>query len=298
MTTPLREIDIPSLRRFRKGKVRDSYDLGDRLLMVASDRVSAFDVILPDAIPDKGRVLTMLSAWWFRQTDAIVPNHLLSTDVEDLPDEVQPYREVLRDRFMLVRKAERIDVECVVRGYLAGSGWAEYKRSGTVCGEPLPPGLRESDKLPSPIFTPAAKVDDGHDENISFAEVERRVGVDVARRLREASMALYTFAERKARQQGILIADTKFEFGVIDRQLIVIDEILTPDSSRFWDASTYEPGRAQDSLDKQPIRDWLTASGWDKNPPAPPLPADVIAATTRRYRAAFERLTGMEFPDA
>lgn len=298
MTTPLREIDIPSLRRFRKGKVRDTYDLGDQLLMVASDRVSAFDVILPDAIPDKGRVLTLLSAWWFRQTDAIVPNHLLSTDVEDLPDTVQPNREVLRDRFMIVRKAERIDIECVVRGYLAGSGWAEYQRSSTVCGERLPAGLRESEKLSTPIFTPAAKVDDGHDENITFAEVERRVGVDIARRLREASMALYTFAERKARQEGILIADTKFEFGLVGKQLIVIDEMLTPDSSRFWDAAQYEPGRAQDSLDKQPIRDWLETSGWGKTPPAPPLPADVIAATTRRYRSAFERLTRMEFPEA
>ncbi len=298
MTTPLREIQIPSLRRFRKGKVRDTYELGDRLLMVASDRVSAFDVILPDAIPDKGRVLTMLSAWWFRQTDAIVPNHLLSTDVDDLPEEVQAYREVLRDRFMLVRKAERIDIECVVRGYLAGSGWAEYQRTQTVCGEALPAGLVQSDKLPAPIFTPAAKVDDGHDENITFAEVERRVGADVARRLREASLALYTFAERKARRQGILIADTKFEFGLVDRQLTVIDEMLTPDSSRFWDAAIYEPGRAQDSLDKQPIRDWLEASGWGKTPPAPPLPAEVIEATSRRYRTAFERLTGMEFPEA
>lgn len=298
MTTPLREIDIPSLRRFRKGKVRDTWDLGDRLLMVASDRVSAFDVILPDAIPDKGRVLTLLSAWWFRQTDAIVPNHLLSTSVDDLPESVQPNREVLRDRFMIVRKAERIDIECVVRGYLAGSGWAEYQRSGTVCGERLPAGLRESDKLPAPIFTPAAKIDDGHDENITYAEVERRVGGDVARRLREASMALYAFAERKARDRGILIADTKFEFGLVDRQLIVIDEMLTPDSSRFWDAEAYEPGRSQESYDKQPIRDWLEKSGWKKSPPAPPLPADVIAATTRRYRTAFERLTGMEYPDA
>ena len=298
MTTPLREISIPTLRKFRSGKVRDTYDLGDQLLMVASDRVSAFDVILPDAIPDKGRVLTMLSSWWFRQTDAIAPNHLLSTDVDDLPEAVQPYREVLRDRFMLVRKAERIDIECVVRGYLAGSGWAEYQRSRTVCGEQLPDGLVESSALPNPIFTPAAKVDDGHDENITFGEVERRVGKDVARRLRDASMALYAFAERKARQQGILIADTKFEFGLIDKQLIVIDEMLTPDSSRFWDASLYEPGRSQDSLDKQPIRDWLEASGWNKTPPAPPLPPGVIEATTRRYRSAYERLTGLEFPTA
>ncbi|MCO5175571.1 MAG: phosphoribosylaminoimidazolesuccinocarboxamide synthase [Thermomicrobiales bacterium] len=298
MTTPLREISIPSLRKFRSGKVRDTYDLGDQLLMVASDRVSAFDVILPDAIPDKGRVLTMLSSWWFRQTDAIAPNHLLSTNVEDLPEAVQPYREVLRDRFMLVRKAERIDIECVVRGYLAGSGWVEYQRSRTVCGEQLPEGLVESSALPHPIFTPAAKVDDGHDENITFAEVERRVGKDIARRLRDASMALYTFAERKARQEGILIADTKFEFGLIDRQLIVIDEMLTPDSSRFWDAGIYEPGRSQDSLDKQPIRDWLEQSGWKKTPPAPPLPPEVIEATTRRYRTAYERLTGLEFPTA
>jgi phosphoribosylaminoimidazole-succinocarboxamide synthase len=296
MTTALHEIQIPALRRFRQGKVRDTYDLGNQLLMVATDRASAFDVILPDAIPDKGRVLTMLAAWWFRQTDAVVPNHLLSTDVEDLPEQVQPYREVLRDRFMIVRRAERIDIECVVRGYLAGSGWAEYQASHTVCGEPLPAGLVESDRLPEPIFTPAGKADTGHDENITFAETERRIGSDMARRLREASIALYAFAEQKARSRGIILADTKFEFGMIDGQLFVIDEMLTPDSSRFWDAATYESGHAQESFDKQPLRDWLAQTGWNKTPPAPPLPADVIEATSERYRRAYERITGMEFP--
>ncbi len=298
MTTVLREIELPGLRRFRKGKVRDTWDLGDRLLMVASDRVSAFDVVLPDAIPDKGRVLTMLSAFWFHETESIAPNHLLSTDVDDLPEHLGIVGEVLRDRFMIVRKAERIDVECVVRGYLAGSGWAEYKANGTVCGERLPDGLVESAKLPEPIFTPADKADHGHDENISYARMEQKVGRDLASKLRDTSITIYRFAEERARERGIIIADTKFEFGIVDGEIIVIDEMLTPDSSRFWDAASYEPGRPQDSLDKQPLRDWLERSGWSKTPPAPPLPADVIESLSNRYRTAYERLTGLEFPQS
>lgn len=298
MTTALREIELPKLRRFRRGKVRDTWDLGDRLLMVASDRISAFDVVMPDAIPDKGRVLTQLSAFWFAELAHVAPNHLISTNVDDLPEQLEPLREVLRDRFMIVKKAERIDVECVVRGYLAGSGWKEYQAGHAVCGEPLPGGLRESDRLPEPIFTPAAKADEGHDENITFARVEKLVGGDLARRMRDLSLALYREAEGIARQRGIIIADTKFEMGLVDGELIVIDEILTPDSSRFWDETRWEPGRAQDSFDKQPLRDWLERSGWDKNPPAPPLPAEVIAETSARYRTAYERLTGQELETA
>ncbi|HYI14840.1 MAG TPA: phosphoribosylaminoimidazolesuccinocarboxamide synthase [Thermomicrobiales bacterium] len=295
MTTALSEIQIAGLKRFRRGKVRDTYDLGDRLLMVASDRMSAFDVVLPDAIPDKGAVLTQLSRFWFERTGEVVPNHLISTDVADLPEEVAAAQEVLRGRFMIVKKAERIDIECVVRGYLAGSGWAEYRKSNTVCGERLPDGLTESARLPEPIFTPAAKVDEGHDENISYGKMKQIVGRDLAERLKDASMQLYAHAEAHARTRGIIIADTKFEFGLVDGELIVIDEVLTPDSSRFWEASQYEAGRSQASFDKQPLRDWLERSGWDKNPPGPPLPGEIIDETAARYRKAYELITGTEF---
>jgi phosphoribosylaminoimidazole-succinocarboxamide synthase len=298
MTTALSEIQISGLRRFRRGKVRDIYDLGDRLMMVASDRMSAFDVVLPDAIPNKGAVLTQLSRFWFDRTGDVVPNHLISTDVDDLPEEVAAAREVLRNRFMIVKKAERIDIECVVRGYLAGSGWSEYRKSGTVCGEKLPDGLTESARLPEPIFTPAAKVDEGHDENISYAKMKQLIGGDLAEKLKAASMRLYAHAEEHARSRGIIIADTKFEFGLIDGELIVIDEVLTPDSSRFWEAAQYEPGRSQASFDKQPLRDWLEASGWDKNPPGPPLPPEIIDETAARYRKAYELVTGTELPSA
>jgi phosphoribosylaminoimidazole-succinocarboxamide synthase len=298
MTTALSEIQISGLRRFRRGKVRDIYDLGDRLMMMASDRMSAFDVVLPDAIPNKGAVLTQLSRFWFDRTGDVVPNHLISTDVDDLPEEVAAAREVLRNRFMIVKKAERIDIECVVRGYLAGSGWSEYRKSGTVCGEKLPDGLTESARLPEPIFTPAAKVDEGHDENISYAKMKQLIGGDLAEKLKAASMRLYAHAEEHARSRGIIIADTKFEFGLIDGELIVIDEVLTPDSSRFWEAAQYEPGRSQASFDKQPLRDWLEASGWDKNPPGPPLPPEIIDETAARYRKAYELVTGTELPSA
>ena len=296
MTTALREINLPGLRRFRKGKVRDTWDLGDQLLMVASDRISAFDVILPDAIPDKGRVLTLLSSYWFEETSSLVPNHVLSTDVDDLPERLGVLGEVLRDRFMIVRKAERLDVECVVRGYLAGSGWAEYRGNGAVCGVPLPDNLVESARLTEPIFTPADKADHGHDENITFAQMENKVGRELAGRLRELSLMIYAHVEKRAAARGIIVADTKLEFGLIDGEVIVIDELVTPDSSRFWDAEAYEPGRPQDSLDKQPLRDWLERSGWNKTPPAPPLPGDVIASLSNRYRTAYERLTELELP--
>jgi phosphoribosylaminoimidazole-succinocarboxamide synthase len=260
--------------------------------------LSAFDVILPDGVPDKGRVLTQLSAFWFRRTADQLPNHLISTDLADLPPEVGDSAEALRDRFMIVRMAERIEIECVVRGYLAGSAWVEYQRDGTVCGQRLPAGLVESSRLPEPIFTPASKNDVGHDENISIAEVERRIGADLTKQLIDLSTRLYLSAAAYAAERGLLIADTKFEFGHVDGQLIVIDEVLTPDSSRFWEAAAYEPGRPQESFDKQYVRDWLIASGWDRNPPAPPLPAEVIEGTANRYREAYERITGLEWETA
>jgi len=289
------ETAIPGLALFRRGKVRDTFRVphpdGDRLLMVASDRLSAFDVIMPTPIPGKGVLLTQLAAFWFRLTRHIVPNHLLSTEVADFPPEAQAQAERLAGRSMLVRMAERIDVECVVRGYLAGSGWADYRRTGAICGHALPPGLRESERLPEPLFTPASKSDVGHDENITVAEMERRLGAGLTRRLADLSRRLYEFAAAHALARGIIIADTKFEFGLVDGEVILIDEALTPDSSRFWEADQYAPGRPQPSLDKQFVRDWLTASGWNKEPPAPPLPPEIVAGTLARYRSAYERLT-------
>lgn len=292
MAVTVRNIDISALKLFRRGKVRDTYELGDDLLMVASDRISAFDVVLPDGIPDKGRILTQLSIYWFEQTGNIVPNHLISGDVDDLPDQLAPHSEVLRERFMIVRRAERLDVECVVRGYLAGSAWVEYQQDGTVCGQKLPAGLIESQQLPKPIFTPATKAEEGHDLNISIGEMEKIIGNDLTRQVIDMSLALFDFGGRTAAERGIILADTKFEFGLIDGRLTLIDEAMTPDSSRYWDVETYEPGRAQDSFDKQPVRDWLIASGWDRNSPAPPLPGEVVEGTSRRYREAFERITG------
>ncbi|MBI2864454.1 MAG: phosphoribosylaminoimidazolesuccinocarboxamide synthase [Chloroflexi bacterium] len=289
--------DLPGLSF--KGKVRDTYALGDRLLMVATDRISAFDVVLPNGIPDKGRVLTLLSDFWFGKTGHIVPNHLLGIvgagDAEvDRTVADQFGREalvMLGGRAMLVRKAERIDIECVVRGYLAGSAWAEYAERGTVCGEAMPKGLRESEKLPEPIFTPASKADTGHDENISVARMKELTGGPLTEKLMEISLSVYRFADSYARQRGIIIADTKMEFGLIDGQVILIDELLTPDSSRFWDAGSYQVGRSQPSFDKQFVRDWLAASGWDKEPPGPQLPDDVVEKTTEKYREAYRRLT-------
>ena len=284
--------DIPGLRRFSRGKVRETFDLGDRLLMVASDRISAYDSILPTGIPNKGIVLTQLSKFWFERTGDIIANHMLTTDLSSLPDEAQSMRGMLDGRSMIVRKAERIDIECVARGYLSGSAWAEYQKSGSVVGISLPSGLTESAKLPEPIFTPATKSSAGHDINVPFEHVVNEVGEDLAHRLRDITLTVYRAAEEYAAGQGIIIADTKFELGFIDGDLTLIDEALTPDSSRFWDAEQYAPGQAQPSFDKQFVRDWLTSSGWDREPPAPPLPHDVAEATSQKYISAYERLSG------
>ncbi len=290
--TTLLSSDLPGLPIFGRGKVRDTYDLGDRLLMVTTDRISAFDVVLPNAIPYKGAVLTQLSAFWFEQTKHIVSNHLITANLADFPPELQRYADQLDRRSMLVKKAQRIDVECVVRGYMAGSAWAEYCKDGTVCGELLPACLAESAMFPSPIFTPATKEDSGHDINISQAELANRIGKELADKLASTSIAIYSFADELARQRGIIIADTKFEFGFIDGELTLIDEILTPDSSRFWDLDTYRVGQAQPSFDKQYVRDWLVAAGWNKEPPAPMLPDEVVAGTSQKYLEAYRRITG------
>src|SRR5215469_8825346 len=272
---------------FSRGKVRDTYALDDqRLLMISTDRISAFDYVLPTGIPDRGRVLTQLSAFWFEKTRDVVPNHLLATSCDGLSPEVE-------GRCMVVRRAKRIDFECVVRGYLAGSAWAEYHESGTVAGEPVSEGLRESEKLPEPIFTPATKADSGHDENISFARLRSEVGAELADSLKETSLRLYAEGAKHAQEQGLILADTKFEFGLIDDELLLIDEALTPDSSRYWDAATYEVGTSPQSFDKQFVRDWLTnQSGWDRDSLPPPLPDDVVEQTRERYLKAFERITG------
>ena len=278
-----------------QGKVRDLYDLGDKLLLVATDRISAFDYVLPDEIPHKGAVLTQLSKFWFELLDGVVENHLLSTDVADLPEQFQPYADYLRGRFMLVKKADMFPVECIVRGYLAGSGLKEYQREGTVCGIELPEGLQSSSKLPAPIFTPSTKADlGGHDENISFERCTELVGAADAEALRDLSLAVYTKAADYARERGIIIADTKFEFGRIDGRIVLADEVLTPDSSRFWPGSSYAPGADQPSFDKQYVRDWLTAH-WDKQGEPPRLPQDVIQKTSEKYLQAYELITGKDF---
>ncbi len=292
MTASTLDATLPELTLFRRGKVRDTYVVGDDLLMVASDRISAFDVVLPTPIPEKGVILTQLSRFWFGLTGAIVPNHLVSASVDELPRSLAPHAERLRGRTMLVRRAERIDVECVVRGYLAGSAWVEYRQSSTVAGESLPAGLRQAERFPQPIFTPAIKHDDGHDQNISIAQLRDLAGWDLAQSLEKTSLALYDYAARYSLERGIILADTKFEFGWIDGELRLIDELLTPDSSRFWDAGVYEPGHDQASFDKQFVRDWLNQSGWNKEPPAPELPPEVVAGTIARYNEAYERLTG------
>ena len=294
MTSTILQTSLASLP-VRRGKVRDIYDLGDRLLLVSTDRISAFDWVLPTGIPDKGRVLTQLSRFWFDLFD--VPHHLLSCDVADFDLPAGIDLEPLVGRSMLVRKSEVVPIECVVRGYLSGSGWKEYQQSGTVCGIELPAGLRESDQLPEPIFTPATKAEIGeHDENITFEETARRVGRDLTEELRRRSLNVYRRGSQYARTRGIIIADTKFEFGQVDGELILIDEVLTPDSSRFWPADAYSPGQGQPSFDKQFVRDWLTSSGWDKNSPPPELPGEVVAHTRAKYIDAFERLTGEAFP--
>ena len=287
------ETSLPGLP-VRRGKVRDVYDLGDQLLLVSTDRISAFDWILPTGIPDKGRVLTQISNFWFQRVGGL--HHLLETDVERMPLAAGADRAALAGRTILVRKTEVVPIECVVRGYLSGSGWNEYQQTGRVCDVDLPPGLRESDKLPQPIFTPASKAEQGeHDENISFDEAARRVGRELAEQLRTRSFEIYRHGCEHALQQGILIADTKFEFGLVGDELLLIDEVLTPDSSRFWPADAYEPGRGQESFDKQFVRDWLLSSDWDRNSAPPALPAEVVDRTRAKYIEAYERLTGLEF---
>lgn len=284
---------------FVKGKVRDTYDLGNQLLIVATDRISAFDVVLPCGIPDKGRVLNQISAYWFAQTQRIIANHVIElvNDVRILDkylpvDKRFEYPDYLVGRSMVVEKVKRLPVECVVRGYLAGSAWAEYQKSGTAFGLPLPKGMLESQELPEPLFTPTTKAKTGHDLPMNIDEMSKLLGKTLANNIKEKSLAIYNFARKKAIAKGIIIADTKFEFGVEGDKLIVIDEMLTPDSSRFWDAKLYKVGQSQPSYDKQPVRDWLIKSGWNKEPPAPMLPQEVIESTSRIYRTAYERLTG------
>jgi phosphoribosylaminoimidazole-succinocarboxamide synthase len=282
----------------RSGKVRDLFEVGEQLLIVASDRLSAFDVVLPTPIPDKGRVLTGLSRFWFDRTADIVSNHLLSVNPDDLPPGFtdDAGRRELRGRMMLCRRAQVVPIEVIVRGYVAGSGWKDYLRTGAICGVELPAGLRESDRLEAPIFAPSTKAEVGHDENITFDAVVQIIGAEMAERARDVALKLYARGSAIAEKAGILLADTKFEFGSLpDGQLILIDEVMTPDSSRFWDAADYEPGRAQDSFDKQPVRDWLETRDWDKTYPGPELPAEIVADTRRRYVTAFERITGASF---
>lgn len=287
---PLLQIDLPGVPKLKSGKVREVFDLGEALLFVATDRISAFDCVMPNGIPRKGEVLTQISHFWFDQTERIVPNHRLARAQDALPAGL-PSGEFAR-RSMVVKKATPLTIECVVRGYLAGSGWKEYQRSQTVCGLKLPPGLVECAELPEPIFTPATKAETGHDENIPFAAAAQLVGAEIAERVRDLSLRIYQFARDYARQRGIIIADTKFEFGLFNGELLLIDEVLTPDSSRFWPAAEYAPGRGQPSFDKQFVRDYLETLAWNKTPPAPALPAEIVARTQAKYLEAYERLTG------
>jgi phosphoribosylaminoimidazole-succinocarboxamide synthase len=288
--TTITETHLSGARLSRRGKVRELYDLGDSLLLVASDRISAFDVILSPGIPDKGKILTQLSNFWFRKFSD-VNNHLIETDISRFPEELRGDASMLAGRSVIVRKCEVIPFECVARGYLAGSGWAEYKKSGTVCGIRLPPGLRESDKLPEPIFTPATKAETGHDENISFETMAAGLPAGDAEALRDLTLSLYSRAADYAATRGLILADTKLEFGRLDGQIVWIDEAFTPDSSRYWDASQYSPGRGQASFDKQFVRDWLESTGWDKRPPAPKLPEGVVRTTREKYLDAYKRIT-------
>lgn len=295
MSEILLESDLPN--RFARGKVRDTYDLGDKLLIVATDRISAFDVVLPTGIPRKGEVLSRLSAWWFERMKEVVPNHFIALITAEntslLPFPVGPE---YYGRSMLVHKAQRLDAECIARGYITGSGWKDYQRTGSVCGIPLPEGLQESQKLPQTLFTPSTKADVGHDENISFDQLAAIVGAEPANAMSRRTIALYDYAHTVALERGIIIADTKFEFGIWHDEVILIDEVLTPDSSRFWPAATYKPGGGQPSFDKQPVRDWISGSGWKDTDPPLVLPGDVVAATSDRYVKVYEMLTGERFP--
>lgn len=294
MTQPVKQTDFPGLKLISRGKVRDIYDLGETLLMVTSDRISAFDVIMNEPIPDKGAVLTQISKFWFAQMEDIIPNHIISTDVADYPAECQPYADVLAGRSMWVKKAQPLAAECIVRGYVSGSGWKDYKATGSICGIKLPEGLKESDRLAEPIFTPSTKAELGtHDENISFDEMATICGKELAEQAREATIKIYCRARDIAAQKGIIIADTKFEFGVYEGKLIIIDECLTPDSSRFWPADQYQPGGPQPSFDKQFLRDYLETLDWGKTAPAPPLPEEIVRKTGEKYKEALFRLAGI-----
>ena len=291
----LLQLDLPGVPKVRSGKVREMFDLGDRLLMVASDRISAYDVVMPNGIPRKGEVLTMFSHFWFNRVADLVPNHLLANADEPLPETVQSHADQIGRRAMVVKKAQPLAIECVVRGYLAGSGWKEYQKQGTVCGISLPDGLENSSQLPDPIFTPATKAEEGHDENINFDEAVNIVGKNIAEQALELSIELYKRGRDHAAEKGIIIADTKFEFGIFEGELILIDEVLTPDSSRFWPADLYAPGRSQPSFDKQFVRDYLETLDWDKTPPGPELPAEIVQKTSEKYIEAYTRVTGLEF---
>jgi len=292
MEKVLLQTDMPDIPFLRKGKVRDIYDLGENLLLVASDRISAFDVVLPNGIPGKGRLLTQISLFWFRQMEEIAKNHVISAEVDEYPAECRKYRDQLEGRSMMVRKAKPMPVECIVRGYLSGSGWKEYRKSGGVCGIRLPGGLVESSRLDDPIFTPSTKADEGHDVNISYDEMQKIVGAELSEQLRDMSLRIYRKGREIAEKKGIIIADTKFEFGMFDDALILIDEVLTPDSSRFWSAGNYRPGAGQDSYDKQIIRDYLLTLDWNQTYPGPHLPDHVVARAAERYQEIYRILTG------
>jgi len=289
---PLLESKLPGIKLWKRGKVRDVYEVGDKLLLIATDRLSAFDVVLPTGIPGKGVLLTQMSLFWFELLKHVVPHHVVSADVSEYPDELKPFRNQLEGRSMLVQKTDVLPIECVVRGYIVGSGWKDYKKTGAICGIALPAGLRESDRLEPPIFTPATKAETGHDENISYETMVETVGPDRAAEARRVSLEIYERARAHAEARGLIVADTKFEFGIRDGRLIWIDEALTPDSSRFWPRDDYAPGRSQPSFDKQFVRDYLETLDWDKQPPGPELPPQVVARTVEKYVEAFERLRG------
>ncbi|MDG6218599.1 MAG: phosphoribosylaminoimidazolesuccinocarboxamide synthase [Candidatus Thermoplasmatota archaeon] len=285
------EVKLP-FKQFKKGKVRDIYDIGEQLLLIVTDRISAFDWVLPETIPYKGICLTQISAFWFDYFKDIIPNHMITADVQNFPDELQEHSEELYGRSMLVKKATVIPIECIVRGYISGSAWKSYQKDNTVCGMKLASGMKESEQFDQPLFTPSTKADTGHDENISYEEMEKIIGTEDAFTLKELSLKIYKTAAEYARRKGIIIADTKFEFGKIDDQIIIVDELLTPDSSRFWPSNEYQPGKGQPSFDKQYVRDYLSTTSWDKNSPPPHLPEYVVSGTQKRYLEAYEKLTG------
>ncbi|OGC11305.1 phosphoribosylaminoimidazolesuccinocarboxamide synthase [candidate division WOR-1 bacterium RIFOXYA12_FULL_52_29] len=292
MESVLLNVDLPGLKLFKRGKVRDVFELDDCLLLVASDRISAFDSVMPNGIPDKGKILTQISLFWFDFTKTIINNHILNSDVKSYPDQLKPHADVLAKRSVLVKKAKLIPIECIVRGYLSGSGWKDYQKSGAICGVSLPSGLTESARLPEPIFTPTTKAEQGHDENITERQVIDLIGAEAAKTLKEKSLEIYRASSEYAETKGIIIADTKFEFGYCGDEIIIIDEMLTPDSSRFWPKQLYKAGKSQPSFDKQFVRDYLESIGWDKEPPAPKLPEEVVSKTREKYLEAFQKLTG------